>query len=167
MYNENNFQQKLKILSTDDVYDLLHHVSEKFYGVDCSSCCTICCVEYAETDIDYCPQFDRRTHRCTVYNERPQACRIYPFMRTGKDILEIRKVGSCVITDKFLERFTNFCSNFEQDYSKRLKLELGEKKYYNRFSIPFHLVLFYLHYEFSKHNMKHQANDIMKTIDVL
>jgi len=144
------------------IYDSLHYISRE-YGIGCSLCHTICCSDKNEN----CQFFNENTHQCIIYDFRPVCCRIYPFMRTGKDILEVRKVTACVITDKFLERFMEFCSNFEQDYSKRLKLELGEKKYYNRFSIPFHLVLFYLHYEFSKHNMKHQAYDIMKTIDVL
>jgi hypothetical protein len=86
-------------------------------------------------------------------------------MRTGKNTLEIRKVGSCRITDGFLERFIEFCSNFDHDYSKCLKLEIGE--YHERFNVPYNLVVSYLEYECSKHNMNHQADDIMKTIGVL
>jgi Fe-S-cluster containining protein len=171
-------------MKTVNVYDLLHYILKNFYGVSCEQCPTICCVEirrlaklrkkyattnplrdvsksviidgvrFAEEDVDYCPQLNRDTNRCTVYNERPPECRIYPFVIKSDDIFKVRNVGACVITDKFLERFMEFCSNFEQDYSRCLKLELGEKKYHNHLIIPFRLVVSYLHYEFSKHNMR-------------
>jgi len=183
VYKEDNFQQKLKILSTDDVYDLLHHVSEKFYNVNCQSCQTICCIEirrlaklrkkyattkplcdvsksviidgvrFAEEDVDYCPQLNRDTNRCTVYNERPHECRIYPFVIKSENIFKVRNVGACIIADEFLKLFMRFCSIYELEYYKHLKSELGEKEYHNHIIIPYHLVILYLHYEFLKHNM--------------
>jgi hypothetical protein len=35
------------VFNTKDIYDMLHFVSEKFYGISCAQCKTSCCTNQA------------------------------------------------------------------------------------------------------------------------
>jgi len=104
----------------------------------------------------YCPFYARDTHRCTIHDSRPKACRHYPYrLMPDDETFEVRKVSTCIISDNFLRRFVKVISSFKdvKTITDKIEKDLKSKQYFDHYPIPKSLVERYIKYEISENKV--------------
>ncbi len=47
---------------------------------------------------DFCPRYDKKTKKCTIYKDRPQCCRTYPIYKVDEEVVVLNK--GCELTEE-------------------------------------------------------------------
>lgn len=95
----------------------LAHLLQKYYGMQggCAHCSSSCKLLFQ------CPHWEEKTSRCSVYEDRPNICRLFPI--TPGDIADrdlVAKGTSCGFT--FEKKMT------KEEFLEELKRRAGERR---------------------------------------
>ena len=74
-YNYTDIPQEVKDLTIDIVVNSTEKIFTKkdiLEHDDYCQMCGVCCVKQG------CPDYNRETHECTIWNKRPNVCKFYP-----------------------------------------------------------------------------------------